>query len=74
MRMSYEARVVTSSREADPLATRGDMESLSADPTAALHFMGDALTTRLGRLSPLAKRYVAQKTLVPVHDSPVSQI
>jgi len=47
--MSDEAMVATSSREADQLATRGDVERLSADLGVALHVMGDALTVRWNR-------------------------
>lgn len=41
--MSDEARVATSSREADQLATKADVNLLSADLSVALHAMGDAL-------------------------------
>jgi hypothetical protein len=49
MRMSDEAMVVMSSREADQLATRDDVERLSADLSVALHAMGDALMARWDR-------------------------
>jgi len=47
--MSDEARVATSSREADQLATRDDVERLSAELGVALHAMGDALAARWDR-------------------------
>ena len=47
--MSDEAMLVTSSREADQLATRDDVEQLSADLSVAVHAMGDALAARWGR-------------------------
>jgi hypothetical protein len=47
--MSEEARVATSSREADQSATRADVDRLSGDLSVALHAMGDALAARWNR-------------------------
>jgi hypothetical protein len=49
MRMSDEAMVAKSSREADQLATRGDVDRLTAELSVAVHAMGDALAARWDR-------------------------
>lgn len=47
--MSDEAMVAKNSREADQLATRADVERLSAELSVALHAMGDVLAARWDR-------------------------
>ena len=47
--MSDEAMVAMNSCKVDQLATRGDVERLSADLSVALHAMGDALAARWDR-------------------------
>lgn len=47
--MSDEARVATNSCEADQLATRDDVERLSAELSVALHAIGDALVVHWDR-------------------------
>jgi hypothetical protein len=49
MRMSDEAKLVASSRDASRLAARGDVEHFSADLSVELHAMSDALAARLDR-------------------------